>query len=191
MRDALLVETCHLRAIDLGRRLAGSGGSQPKRDVMDERNHKAGRVEVRHLEMSSAMRRTRPTCSPLTYCSNAIPTPSASRSSTRSCRDVARQAGRYRGALSDRTKLGLRTVAAWVVVFIGALRAATTRGNWRARGCNRSGCDPRGCWVRVGRAYTARPTRLNSVDARPRGTFRCWKARRLPPAMLDREFAWR
>jgi hypothetical protein len=50
MPDALLVQACHLRAIDLGRRLAGAGGAQPKRDVMDERNYKSGKVEVLHLD---------------------------------------------------------------------------------------------------------------------------------------------
>ena len=50
MTDALLVQACHLRAIDLGRRLAGAGGSQPKRDVLDERNYREGRVEVLHLD---------------------------------------------------------------------------------------------------------------------------------------------
>jgi hypothetical protein len=50
MPDALLVQACHLRAVDLGRRLAGAGGGQPKRDVMDERNYKEDRVEVLHLD---------------------------------------------------------------------------------------------------------------------------------------------
>lgn len=50
MSDALLVQACHLRAIDLGRRLAGADGAQPKRDVMDERNYKTGHVEVLHLD---------------------------------------------------------------------------------------------------------------------------------------------
>ena len=50
MNDALLVQACHMRAIDLSRRVAGAGGSQPKRDVMDERNYKAGHVEVLRLD---------------------------------------------------------------------------------------------------------------------------------------------
>jgi hypothetical protein len=50
MSDALLVQACHMRAIDLGRRVAGAGGAQPKRDVMDERNFKEGHVEVLHLD---------------------------------------------------------------------------------------------------------------------------------------------
>jgi hypothetical protein len=50
MPDALLVQACHMRAVDLSRRLAGAGGAQPKRDVMDERNFKEGRVEVLRLD---------------------------------------------------------------------------------------------------------------------------------------------
>jgi hypothetical protein len=50
MPDAVLVRACHLRAIDLGRRLAGANGAQPKRDVFDERNYKSGKVEVLHLD---------------------------------------------------------------------------------------------------------------------------------------------
>jgi hypothetical protein len=53
MTDALLVQACHMRAIDLSRRLAGAGGSQPKRDVMDERNYKSGKVEVLRLDGQS------------------------------------------------------------------------------------------------------------------------------------------
>jgi hypothetical protein len=44
--DAVLVHACHLRAIDTSRRVAGAGGGQPKRDVFDERNYTAGKVEV-------------------------------------------------------------------------------------------------------------------------------------------------
>ncbi len=50
MDDGLLVHACHLRAIDLGRRLAGAGGSQPKRDVYDERHYKEGRLELLRLD---------------------------------------------------------------------------------------------------------------------------------------------
>jgi hypothetical protein len=46
MDDALLVHACHLRAIDLGRRVAGAQGARSKADVFDERNYKEGRVEV-------------------------------------------------------------------------------------------------------------------------------------------------
>ena len=49
MDDALLVHHCRLRAIDLSRRVAGSEGTQPKRDVLDERNFSEGKVEVLHL----------------------------------------------------------------------------------------------------------------------------------------------
>jgi hypothetical protein len=41
MSDALFVQACHMRATDLGRRLAGASGCQPKRDVMDERSYRA------------------------------------------------------------------------------------------------------------------------------------------------------
>jgi DNA-directed RNA polymerase specialized sigma24 family protein len=50
MEDALLVRACHLRAIDLGRRLAGAQGAHPRSDVFDERNYKAGQVEVLDLD---------------------------------------------------------------------------------------------------------------------------------------------
>ncbi len=50
MEDALLVRACHMRAIDLGRRLAGAQGARPRSDVFDERNYKAGTVEVLHLD---------------------------------------------------------------------------------------------------------------------------------------------
>ena len=47
--DALLVHSCHMRAIDLSRRVAGADGAQPKRDVYDERNYVDGKLEVLHL----------------------------------------------------------------------------------------------------------------------------------------------
>ena len=47
--DALLVHSCHLRAIDLSRRVAGAAGGQPKKDVYDERNYRDGKLEVLHL----------------------------------------------------------------------------------------------------------------------------------------------
>ena len=50
MNDAVLVLACHMRAIDMGRRLAGAYGGQPKRDVYDERNYKNGAVEVLRLD---------------------------------------------------------------------------------------------------------------------------------------------
>jgi hypothetical protein len=50
MSDAVLVMACHLRAIDLSRRLVGACGAQPKRDVYDERNYKDGTVEVLRLD---------------------------------------------------------------------------------------------------------------------------------------------
>jgi hypothetical protein len=50
MDDALLVHACRLRAIDLGRRLAGADGARPKTDVLDERNYREGRVEVLRLD---------------------------------------------------------------------------------------------------------------------------------------------
>jgi hypothetical protein len=50
MPDALLVRACHLRAIDLGRRLAGADGSQPKKDVYDEKAFKEGHVELLRLD---------------------------------------------------------------------------------------------------------------------------------------------
>jgi hypothetical protein len=50
MPDALLVQACHMRAMDLGRRLAGAGGAQPKKDVYDERAFKDGHVELLRLD---------------------------------------------------------------------------------------------------------------------------------------------
>ena len=50
MEDALLVRACHMRAIDLGRRLAGAQGARPRGDVFDERAYHAGDVEVLHLD---------------------------------------------------------------------------------------------------------------------------------------------
>jgi hypothetical protein len=47
--DAILVHACHMRAIDLSRRLAGAAGSQPKKDVLDERNYIDGKIEVFYL----------------------------------------------------------------------------------------------------------------------------------------------
>jgi len=51
--DALLVHACHMRAIDLSRRLAGAAGSQPKKDVFDERNYHDGKIEVFYLGIES------------------------------------------------------------------------------------------------------------------------------------------
>jgi hypothetical protein len=50
MPDALLVQACHLRAIDLPRRLAGADGARPKQDVYDERAYQAGHVELLRLD---------------------------------------------------------------------------------------------------------------------------------------------
>jgi hypothetical protein len=50
MDDAVLVRAVHMRAIDVGRTVAGAGGGQPKRDVYDERNYKNGTVEVLRLD---------------------------------------------------------------------------------------------------------------------------------------------
>jgi DNA-directed RNA polymerase specialized sigma24 family protein len=50
MPDALLVRACHMRAIDVGRRLAGAQGARPKQDVYDERAFNAGRVELLRLD---------------------------------------------------------------------------------------------------------------------------------------------
>ncbi len=50
MPDALLVRACHMRAIDLGRRLAGANGARPKQDVYDDRAFKAGHVELLRLD---------------------------------------------------------------------------------------------------------------------------------------------
>jgi hypothetical protein len=51
MSDALLVRACHVRAIDIGRRLAGAEGARPKQDVYDERAFKAGHVELLRLDV--------------------------------------------------------------------------------------------------------------------------------------------
>jgi hypothetical protein len=48
--DALLVHACHLRAIDLSRRVAGSQGGHPKRDVFDPRNYTDGKLELLSLD---------------------------------------------------------------------------------------------------------------------------------------------
>lgn len=50
MPDAVLVRACHLRAIDVGRRLAGADGARPKQDVYDERAYQAGHVELLRLD---------------------------------------------------------------------------------------------------------------------------------------------
>jgi DNA-directed RNA polymerase specialized sigma24 family protein len=50
MPDALLVRACHVRAIDIGRRLGGADGARPKQDVYDERAFKAGHVELLRLD---------------------------------------------------------------------------------------------------------------------------------------------
>jgi hypothetical protein len=50
MPEAVLVRACHLRAIDVGRRLAGANGARPKQDVYDERAHQAGHVELLRLD---------------------------------------------------------------------------------------------------------------------------------------------
>jgi hypothetical protein len=50
LADAILVHACHLRAIDLSRRVAGSQGGHPKRDVFDPRNYNDGKVEVWSLD---------------------------------------------------------------------------------------------------------------------------------------------
>jgi hypothetical protein len=50
MPDAVLVRACHVRAIDLGRRLAGADGAQPKKDVYDERAFREGHVELLRLD---------------------------------------------------------------------------------------------------------------------------------------------
>ena len=44
--DAILVQACHLRAIDLSRRVAGSQGGHPKRDAYDPRNYADGKLEL-------------------------------------------------------------------------------------------------------------------------------------------------
>ena len=48
--DALLVQACHMRAIDLSRRVAGSQGGQPKRDAYDPRNYHDGKLELLSLD---------------------------------------------------------------------------------------------------------------------------------------------
>jgi hypothetical protein len=50
MPDAVLVRACQLRAIDVGRRLAGTSGARPRSDVYDERNYNDGRVELLRLD---------------------------------------------------------------------------------------------------------------------------------------------
>ncbi len=50
MGDAMLVHACRLRAIDLGRRVAGAQGARPKSDVYDERHYKEGRVDLLRLD---------------------------------------------------------------------------------------------------------------------------------------------
>jgi DNA-directed RNA polymerase specialized sigma24 family protein len=50
MPDALLVRACHMRAIDVGRRLAGAQGARPKQDVYDERAFNTGHVELLRLD---------------------------------------------------------------------------------------------------------------------------------------------
>ncbi len=50
MDDALLVRACHVRAIDVGRRLAGSQGARARGDVFDERNYWDGHVELLRLD---------------------------------------------------------------------------------------------------------------------------------------------
>jgi hypothetical protein len=51
VNDAILVHRCHMRAIDLSRRVAGAGGAHPKRDVLDERNYHAGHLEIVSLDV--------------------------------------------------------------------------------------------------------------------------------------------
>jgi hypothetical protein len=48
--DALLVHIAYLRAIDLGRRVAGAQGARSRSDVFDERNYKDGRVDLLRLD---------------------------------------------------------------------------------------------------------------------------------------------
>ncbi len=48
--DAVLVQVCHLRAIDLSRRVAGSQGGHPKRDAYDPRNFTDGKLELLSLD---------------------------------------------------------------------------------------------------------------------------------------------
>jgi len=50
MPDAVLVRACHVRAIDLGRRLAGADGARPVQDVYDERAFHSGHVELLRLD---------------------------------------------------------------------------------------------------------------------------------------------
>jgi len=51
VNDAILVHRCHMRAIDLSRRVAGAAGAHPKRDVYDERNYTASHVELLSLSV--------------------------------------------------------------------------------------------------------------------------------------------
>jgi hypothetical protein len=48
--DAILVQACHMRAIDLSRRVAGSQGCHPKRDAYDARNYTDGKLELLSLD---------------------------------------------------------------------------------------------------------------------------------------------
>jgi hypothetical protein len=50
LHDAILVHACHMRAIDLSRRVAGAGGGHPKRDVFDPRNYSDGKLELLSLD---------------------------------------------------------------------------------------------------------------------------------------------
>jgi hypothetical protein len=50
LSDAILVHACHLRAIDLSRRVAGSQGGHPKRDAFDPRNYTDGKLELLSLD---------------------------------------------------------------------------------------------------------------------------------------------
>jgi hypothetical protein len=45
------VQACHLRAIDLSRRVAGSQGGHPKRDAYDPRNYTDGNLELLSLDV--------------------------------------------------------------------------------------------------------------------------------------------
>lgn len=48
LEDAVLVHACRLRAMDPGRQLVK--GSQRRRDALDRRNQRDGRVEILHLD---------------------------------------------------------------------------------------------------------------------------------------------
>jgi hypothetical protein len=48
LEDAVLVHACRLRAMDLGRQLVKGG--QRRRDVLDRRNRRDGRVEILHVD---------------------------------------------------------------------------------------------------------------------------------------------